>query len=122
MGTTKQIPPNEWQAYFDRISRTFLAEDTAETVTVEVMSPTLGDQIEAQSVRLDGIAYDPKSRALEVWMGELDHLAWDPTELWVVEGDDGFPSSLEIVRADGPRELLHFHRSGPRTPRYQVVP
>jgi Family of unknown function (DUF5335) len=120
MGTTRQIPPGEWTGYFEGLSRKFLAEDVIETVTVEVLSPTMGDQIEAQAVRLQGIDYDPTSRALEVWMEDLDHLAWEPTEIWVVEDDDGFPATLEIVRADGPRELLFFHRSGPPTPSYQA--
>jgi len=113
MGTTKQIPPSEWKAYFERLNRKFLSDDSTEMVTVEVLSPELGDQIEAEAVRLEGIVYDPKSMALEVWMEDVDHLAYEPAEIWVVEDDDGFIANLEVVRTDGPKEVLYFHRGSP---------
>ena len=78
MANTKQIPRSEWKAYFVRLTRAFLADDAPETATVEVLSSRLGDQIEAQTTRLLGITYDPKSSALEVWLEDLDHLAFDP--------------------------------------------
>jgi hypothetical protein len=113
MKNTKQIPSGEWQAYFDRLSRACLSGETPETVTVEVLSPSIGDQIEAQTARLQGISYDPKSQALEVWMEDLDHLILQPSEIWVVEQEGGFVSAVEIKQSNGQVQLLYLHRSGP---------
>ena len=118
MEKTKQIPSGEWQAYFDRLCRAFLSDETPETVTVEVLSPRTGDQIEAQTARLQGISYDPKSQALEIWMEDLDHLTSKPSEIWVIEQEGGFVSVMEIKQGDGQVQLLYLHRSGPLALRY----
>jgi hypothetical protein len=118
MEKTKQIPSGEWQSYFDRLSRAFMSDETPETVTVEVLSPRMGDQIEAQTARLQGISYDPKSQALEVWMEDLDHLTFQPSEIWVIEQEGGFISAVEIKQSDGQVQLLYLHRSGPLARRY----
>jgi hypothetical protein len=114
MGTTRQIARDEWKDYFERFTKQHLRGETPEAVTIEVVSPTLGDQVEAQTMHLEGLLYDPKSSALEVWMDEqLDHLAYYPTDIWVIEEEGGFLSAVEIVRADGEKEILYITRSGP---------
>ena len=118
MENTKQIPSGEWQTYFDKLSRVFLSDERPETVTVELLSPRMGDQIEAQAARLQGISYDPRSQALEVSMEGLDHLAFQPSEIWVIEQDGGFVSAVEIKQSDGQTQLLYLHRSGPLARRY----
>jgi len=120
MGTTKQIPRTEWKEYFDRFTRQYLKDDAPEAVTIEVMSPTLGDQFEVTAVRLVGIAYDPKSQALEVLLEDVDHLVFHPAEIWVLEGEPGFMSTLEVVRTDGTKEIIYVRRSGPLAPRYEL--
>src|SRR5262249_6249672 len=113
MGTTKQIPREEWTDYFDRFTREHLAGEQREAVTIEVMSPDIGDQVEAEIAHLAGLSYDPRSQALEVWVEEqLDHLAYYPTEVWVIEEDGGFLSAVEVVRSDGTKEVLRIQRSG----------
>jgi hypothetical protein len=118
-GVTKQIPRSEWKAYLDRFTRQHLTEDPPEAVTVEVFSPTVGDQFEARTERLLGLTYDPKSSAVEVLLEDVDHLVFQPVEIWVIETGDGFISTMELVRADGTRELLYIHRSGPPAPIYE---
>jgi hypothetical protein len=113
MGTTRQIPPDEWKETFDRFTKQHLQTESPEVVTIEVVSPEIGDQFEARSARLEGVSYDPKSSAFEVWMEDLDHLVFYPAEIWVIEEDGGFVSTVEIVRADGGKEILNFQRSGP---------
>jgi hypothetical protein len=113
MGTTRQIPRDEWREYFGRFTQEYL-DAKPEEVTMEVLSPAIGGQFEARFARLDGIAYDPDSSAFEVWVEEpLDHLALYPTEIWVDEEEGGFISMLEIVRPDGPKEVLSIQRRGP---------
>jgi hypothetical protein len=118
-GVTKQIPRSEWKDYLERFTREHLTRDPPDDVTVEVLSPTIGDQFEARAERLLGLTYDPKSRAVEVLLeDQLDHLAFDPVEIWAIEMEDGFVSTLELVREDGTRELLYIYRGGPPAPIY----
>jgi len=113
MSTTKQLSRAEWRTYFDRFTRERLQAAELEDATIEVVSPTLGDQFQVSAVRLLGLTYDPKSEALEVLLENVDHLIFRPTEIWVVEGEPGFISTLEIVQADGTKELIYLRRSGP---------
>jgi len=113
MGTTKQLPRAEWKDYFDRFTREQLRDDAPGTATVEVVSPTLGDQYSASEARLLGLAYDPKSQAFEVLLADLDHLVFQPTEIWVLEGDPGFISTVEVVQQDGSKQIIYVRRSNP---------
>jgi hypothetical protein len=113
MSTTKQIQRADWKDYFDRFTRERLADDAPGAVTVEVISPTLGDQFDVSTVRLLGLAYDPKSRIFEVLVEDADHLTFNPSEIWILEGEAGFISTVEVVKADGGKEIIYVRRSGP---------
>ena len=113
MSTTKQLPRAEWKDYLDRFTRERLGDDAPGAVTVEVISPTLGDQFEVSAVRLLGLAYDPKSRIFEVLVEDVDHLTFNPSEIWILEGEPGFISTVEVVTADGGKEIIYVRRSGP---------
>jgi hypothetical protein len=112
MGNTKQIPRDAWQEYFDRFTREQVQGSTAEDVTIELISPARGDQLEASVMRLEGLAYDPRGRTFQVLLEDLDHLMFDPAEIWVIEQDGGFISTIELVAADGGSELIHIERGG----------
>jgi hypothetical protein len=118
MANTKQIPRAEWQAYFDRFTRQHLNAEPAEDVTIEVVSAAAGDQLEASTLRLLGLVYEAKSRTFQVLLEDLDHLVFDPAEIWVVEQDGGFISTIELIRPDGGKELIHIQRGGPPVRRY----
>ena len=89
MSSTKKLPRAEWKDYFARFTREFLSDDRADDATIEVMSPTLGDQFEVSSARLLGLDYDPKAETFEVLVEDLDHLVFQPTEIWILEGRAG---------------------------------
>jgi hypothetical protein len=122
MSTTKQLPRAEWKDYFDRFTRERLKDDAPGAVTVEVISPTLGDQFEVSAVRLVGLAYDPKARTFEVLVEDVDHLTFNPSEIWVLEGEPGFISTIEVVKADGGKEIIYVRRSGPLALRDEYSP
>lgn len=122
MSITKQIQRAEWKDYFDRFTRERLGDDTPGAVTVEVISPTLGDQFDVSAVRLLGLVYDPKSRIFEVVVEDVDHLTFDPSEIWVLEGEAGFISTIEVVKADGGKEIIFVRRSGPLARRDEQAP
>jgi hypothetical protein len=120
MSTTKQRARTEWKLYFDRFTRERLESEEPGAATIEVVSPTLGDQFQVSAVRLLGLTYDPKSDALEVLLENVDHLIFRPTEIWVVEGEPGFISTLEILQSDGTKELIYVRRSGPAAGRHEA--
>jgi hypothetical protein len=126
MGVTRQIPRKEWEEYFKRYTRQHLAgESDAEgevhpAAVVEALSPAFGDQVEATLVPLVGMAFDPKSNAFELLLKDVDHLVFDPIEIWVIEEDGGFISALEILQADGVKEIVQLRRSGPPALRYEA--
>jgi hypothetical protein len=121
MGTTKQVPRSEWKDYFDRFTRERLRSDAPEAATVEVMSPTLGDQFEVSAVRLLGLSYDPRSEDLEVLLENVDHLIFHPKEIWVLEGEPGFIATLEVIHPDDTKEIIYVRRSGAPAP-YEAPP
>jgi uncharacterized protein YkuJ len=114
---TKRLPREKWQAYFDRFARQYLGEDEPETATVEVVSPTLGDQFEVEAVRLLGVSYDPKDNVFELQLENVDHLVFEPVEIWALEGEGGFLSTLEVVHSDGTKEIIYLRKSSPLGPR-----
>jgi hypothetical protein len=116
MATTKEIPRDQWKEYFDRFTKKHLRDNRPEVATIELVSAELGDQIAADA-RILGISYDPKSEALEVLLESVDHLVFHPREVWVLEDDDGFLPSVEILREDGSKEILSLRRNGPPAPR-----
>ena len=117
MAATKQIQRDDWESYFEDFVKRHVEHDPPMAATVEVMSLAMGDQLEAAS-QLSGITYDRKSNALEVLMEDVDHLVFYPTEIWVLEDEDGFISALEVVASDGTKEIVHIQRSGVPAPIY----
>jgi hypothetical protein len=110
---TKQVARDQWARYFDGFTRRYLTSDEqAESATIEVVSPTLGDQFNVRAVRLIGIAYDHKDHVLELQLEDMEHLVFDPAEIWVIEGEDGFISTLEVLHADGGKEIVYLRKSG----------
>ena len=112
MTDTKQIPRKEWKAYFDRFTKDHLRDDRPEAATIELLSPELGDQVEAGGARLLGITFDPKSKSLEILLENVDHLVFEPKEIWVMEENDGFIPGMEVVRRDGNKEIMTVRRAG----------
>jgi len=113
MDRTKQVPRAQWKEYFDRFTRERLKGDGAGGVTLEVISPLFGDQYEASAVRLLGLGYDPKSNDFEVSLEDVDHLIFDPAEIWVLEQEPGLIATIEIVEQDGSKQILYVRAGAP---------
>ena len=119
MSQTTRIPTDRLETYFDAFTKRFLLHGSPDAADIEVLSPDLGDQYVAEGDRLNGITFDPKANALELSLGfplENPHLhrIYAPQEVWVVEESDGFTNSIEVVRADGAREVVTVRRVGLR--------
>jgi Family of unknown function (DUF5335) len=115
MADTKKIPQDQLVQYFDAFTKRFLRDNIPEGVDIEVVAPDWGLQRAAQGLRLEGITYDSRSEALEFALDVGDHRVYKPKEVWTVEEADGFVSSIEVVRADGEKEIVVVKHSEPRT-------
>jgi hypothetical protein len=122
MASTRPLPRAEWRDYFERFTRAYLNDDQPGAATVEVMSPTLGDQFEVSSARLLGLDYDPKGANFEVLLEGLDHLIFQPKEIWILEGAAGFISTIEVVQEDGTKQIIYVRSSPLVVPRPDISP
>jgi hypothetical protein len=114
MAVTKGIPHDQLEEYFAEFTRRFLKDGSPEAVDVEVLEPDWGDQVAIQGARLLGITYDPKADALEFELDAGDHRIVEPQEVWIIEEADGFLQAVEVVHADGTREVVSVKRVGLR--------
>jgi hypothetical protein len=101
--TTRAIGLSDWHIYLNKVSAD-LSDRRAE---VRIVSPTLGNQVEAAGVRLIGITYDLKDQVLEVALEGLDHLIRKPVEFYVQEGQSGV-ESFSILDAEGNRHIVQL--------------
>ncbi len=112
MAVTKQLPRAQWKEYFDNFTKAFLEDLNPEDAVVEIVDPKLGDQFESSHARVLGVTYDPKDNVFEVALEGVDHLIYQPKEIWVVEEDNGFVSTIEVVRDDGTKEVIRLQSVG----------
>jgi hypothetical protein len=111
MPATRKLEPNEIQDYFDTFTKHFLRHEATNLADVEVTSLDLGDQFEAEGVQLNGVTFDPGKNELDVMFEAGDHRVFKPSEVWVVEEPDGFVQAIEIVLADGVKEIIKVKRA-----------
>jgi hypothetical protein len=112
MSLTTRLAPDEIADHFARFTRHFLRYETTDVADVEILSPALGSQTAAGGVHLTGVTYEPKRGSLEIELEPGDVRAYSPREVWTVEDDDGFIRAIEIVLADGSREIVRIRRLG----------
>lgn len=98
-----EVPRSEWESYFNRVSKTLSAKEAE----IEVAGLDIGDQIEAEWVRLAGISYDPKDDVLSLATETLDHLIHHPDTVFVEAEIDGL-HSMEITDRDGHKQIVTF--------------
>lgn len=96
-----QLAKSQWQAYFDHVSKALGAVQ----VRIEVSGLTLGDQVQAQSIPLTGLSYDPKDDVLAVLSEGLRHLISHPTQIHV-DHEGEWLRSIEAVDAEGNHNIL----------------
>ncbi|HEV7590715.1 MAG TPA: DUF5335 family protein [Longimicrobium sp.] len=114
MSTTTRIPLERLAAYLDGFTRSFLTGLRPRAVDVEHLESELGDQYPVAGARLTGISYDAHSHALEIALDIGDHRVRNPREVWAIEEPDGFVSVIEVVCANGSREIVRVTRVGLR--------
>jgi len=111
---TREIPRDEWTAFFDWFSQ----RREKCCVNLEVFGAEIGDQIEAREVSLAGITaeLDHAGDQIQIMIGStptdhFSHIIRAPAQV-SLEIDDHGNETLAIEAADGTMNLLRF-RSAP---------
>jgi hypothetical protein len=110
----RQVPRTEWYRFFRDFSRRH--EDWL--VTVRILSPGLGSQLEARNLPLEGIVADHAGHGpISIHVGRspqrhVEHHVTDPRQVWVELSADGAEEALDIESEDGTKTILEF-RSAP---------
>ena len=104
---TKTIPSTQWQQTFDDLSRAY---DGA-MVSLEIVGDEVGAQPEVVEQPLQGISSDRSGVTIRVAKPRamhLEHRVPNPSEVRIVETDEGAVMAVEIEESEGTHTLLHF--------------
>lgn len=104
------VPLARFGARCELFTKEFVWGPAPVSVTVEVLSPEIGDQLPIRSAMVRGISFDPRTAVLEVSLEDGDHRVNGIREVWIAAEEGGFVELLEAVRADGGKEILTFTR------------
>ncbi len=100
---TIEITRDNWQSFFDQVSRALRGK----LIQIEVDSLELGAQIEVDKLSLNGLTYDVKDDAFIVSTDEIEHVIRSPQQIFAADGSDGI-NSLKVHSADGTEQIINF--------------
>jgi hypothetical protein len=104
MAIRELLKPN-WTAYVDEFSK----NPEFRQAELEVYSLNLGDQVEAEWARIDGITYHRKDDLIEISLDKLQHVIRQPKSFFVDEAN-GMLMRLEIIDAAGVQHIVQLRR------------
>ena len=111
---SRQVPRSEW----DRFFREFNRRHGGCPVTVRVLHPRIGSQVEARVLPLEGVvppSSDDDPFALFLGrpsVGNVGHAIESPRQVWLETLDSGAEGALGILSDDGTTTILEI---GPAT-------
>ena len=107
---SQQIPRAEWARFFEAFSQ----RHEEWLMSVRIVHPRLGSQIEAKDLPLEGIVADPDGRGpISIHLGRSasDHIEHDirsPREVWVELSAAGAEEAIGIESEDGTKTIIEF--------------
>jgi hypothetical protein len=108
---TREIPRDEWAAFFDSFSR----QHEGWLATVEVLGKEIGAQVEARELALRGITAELKGDedTISIILGEtpkdhITHIITGPSHVRLEQTESGAHEALQIESASGVTTLLCF--------------
>ena len=110
--TTKEIPREEWNTFFDVFTR----QHEGWLATLEVFGPDVGAQQEASDLPLEGISIASAvegAEAIAISFGKspgdhITHTITEPEHVWLEQTTEGANAALEIESANQIKTLLRF--------------
>lgn len=108
------VPRSEWYRFFQEFSRRYQGW----LVTVRVLHPRFGSQVEARDLPLEGIvspsdAFGP----IEINVGgsaqsNIEHEIAGPEQVWVEVSEAGVEEAVGVVSQDGTKTIVEFRAPG----------
>ena len=104
------VPRSEWFRFFTDFSR--LHEGAL--VTVRVLHPRLGSQVEARDLPLEGLVSSARGNGpISVHLGDsterhLEHEIEGPHQIWVEVSEEGEEEALAVISEDGTRTIVEL--------------
>lgn len=104
---TRKVEREAWERYFGSLSN--VLHDHPRNVTLEVLSPTLGEEVVAEHSPLRAIIWEPKGSEkgdIDIEVGDdtggerLVHHIDNACVVWVEENDRGEPVAIDIEGQD----------------------
>jgi hypothetical protein len=99
--SVRKIDKQDWAAFCDAVSKGL----SGRHAEIEVESLDIGSQVEAESLPLLGVTYDPKDDIMEIALDGLDHLISHPRALNADIGPGGL-MTLEVIDADNAHQIV----------------
>jgi hypothetical protein len=107
---TREIPPEQWQQFFDDFSRDHANWETS----IELMGQDLGDQPEAEGVPLQGISFETvgsQKGDIEVAVGDTAesfqlHRIQKPLHVRIADTQPGLETDIEIETAEDLKAIV----------------
>jgi hypothetical protein len=107
----RQVPRESWPVFLDDFSR----EHAGSPVTVEMMAPDRGTQVEARGLPLGGVSVDLGEFRSEIVVSvgqrpsaHLTHHVPNPATVTLEEEADGTARALRIVSRGGDETVVRF--------------
>jgi hypothetical protein len=115
--TTVELDTERWTEYFDALA----ANLEGSTVTIEIMSDELGDQLDVERLPLQAIGYDSRDAKLELSLGGRDrrypvvlwHFIDNPQTITVEQTGALTPEAILVIDASGTRTLIRLFEPTP---------
>ena len=104
------VTRTEWFRFFDEFSR----RHEGWLVTVRVLSPGFGSQVEARDLPLEGIVSAADgSGPISIHVGgtaerNLEHDVKEPQQVWVELSESGIEQAIGIISEDQTRTIVEF--------------
>lgn len=104
------VPRSEWFRFFEEFSR----RHDGWIVTVRVLDPRMGSQVEVADVPLEGIVSQADAKGpISLHLGatpsrNIEHAIRSPRQVWVEVSDQEAEQALEVLSEDGSRTIVEF--------------
>ena len=110
-----ELPRDHGHQFFDELTHDYEGFD----VTIEVLSPDLGDQVEAERLPLAYLAYHERDDAFIVAVGggqdrryqvQLRHIIEHPRAIYSDDITDETPWAIDVIGPDDTQTIITIRR------------
>jgi Family of unknown function (DUF5335) len=116
---TRELDKSQWATFLESLTQELPISD----VRIDIISPELGDEVEADGLILEAMSYDSRGDVFEVAAGRggptgpalVHHRVDHPQHIWVDSRAGILPSSVAVDDEDGVRTLLRITQAPPLT-------